>query len=253
MSQLHEVLAVIADLQATAQKAQADTIAFFTKQTHRYDGAVKRLEMFDESRKNEEPQGYESVEVSATVDQDLDAFSKEAIRFLDALAQKETTNQQAMADIVLEDGTILIAKLPATLLLTLENWLDKWKTVYENIPVVEGGVVWDADKDKGDGVFRARDPIIRHKTEKVHLHKVMVEPTDKHPAQIKEWTEDRPIGRTVQAVWTGKVFPRRRQEMLRRIGELIEAVKKARMRANTAEVIKEEVGKEIFSYIHNGR
>jgi hypothetical protein len=252
MSQLHEVLAVIPDLQTRAKEAVDQTVLKFTKQTQLFFGMVKRLQMFDDNRKQEEAEGFESRELTSTVGEELNLVSESLSRFLNALAQKEFTNQKATSDIVLSDGTVLFKNLPATLLLTLENWLEKWREVYINIPLVEDGVVWVKDENKKDGVYRAQDDILRHKTEKIHLHKILVEPTKEHPAQIREWTEDRPIGRTIQSTWTGKIFPREKAEKLARLDDLIFSVKKARMRANTTDLEKVSPGEVIFKYINLG-
>jgi len=64
----------------------------------------------------------------------------------------------------------------------------------------------------------------------------MVPPTDKHPAQVKELMEDVPIGTILVQEWSSLLTPAQKGGILDRVEELIRVVKKARSRANEAEV-----------------
>jgi hypothetical protein len=251
MGKLHEVLAVSSDLETVASKVLEEGVDTFKKRTDHFLGNLKRLEMFDEARKVEEAAFNESKEIVTTVQDKLNYVSANLIKFLDVVAQKETANQDAKADVVLEDGTKILEGVPATLLLALESKLAKFRALYEAIPTLQPGVKWIPEPDKGEGVYRADQDEIRHKTEKVVMHKVLYDATDKHPAQIKEWSEDRPIGQFVNVKWSGMITPARKSVMLSRIDELIKSVKKARTRANEQEVKSVDVGKRLFNYIHS--
>lgn len=250
MPKLHEVLAVDSDLAETAKKIAAEALGTFMKKADHFFGATKRLEMFDESRKQEEEGASESKELVTTVQEKLDYVAEHIVRHLDCLAQKESTNQVAIADVEMEDGTKLLDTVPATLLLSLENKLALFRKMYEGIPTLAPGIDWAEDPTQKEGVYKAQNDIIRHKTEQTFKSKILVEPTTEHPAQIEKWTEQVPIGNFITTQWSGMVSPARKSELLGRIDALLRAIKKGRMRANSTEVIKKSIGKVFFDYIH---
>jgi hypothetical protein len=184
MSYLHEVLAVEKDLENVATKVQEEAIVTFTKKTEHFLGNDKRLEMFDDSRRKEEDGFHEVREIVTTVDKKLDYVGESFIRYINAMAQKEMTNQSANADVVTPDGRTILFQMPATMLLSLEGRLAKLRAVYEATPTLQPGVNWVPDEAFGVGVYRASNDEIRHKTEKVLESKVLVAATDKHPAQL---------------------------------------------------------------------
>lgn len=250
MSHLHEVLAVDKELEAIAWKVFEEGVNTFTKKTEHFLGSDKRYEMFDEGRQKEAEGLREHREVTTTVPDKLFYVTGHFVRFLDALAQKETTNQEARADVLLPDGNVLLADVPATLLLALENKLAKLRALYENLPTLQPGVKWAEDTQMGKYIYKAEGDIVKHKTEKVLQFKIMVNPTDKHPAQVEKWFEDKPIGQSITAHWSGMISPAQKSNLLARIDILLHAVKKARMRANETEVVKINIGERLFNYLH---
>jgi hypothetical protein len=249
MAKLHEVLAVDSDLAETAKKIAAEALVTFQKKADHFFGATKRLEMFDESRKKEEEGAQESKELVSTVQEKLDYVAEHIVRHLDCLAQKESTNQVALADVEL-DGIKILDNVPATLLLSLENKLALFRKMYEGIPTLAPGLEWIEDPTQREGVYKASHDITRHKTEQTFKSKILVEPTKEHPAQIEKWTEQVPIGNFITTQWSGMVSPARKSELLGRIDALLRAIKKARMRANSTEVLQKPIGKVLFDYIH---
>lgn len=250
MPKLHETLAVDSDLAETAKKIAAEAIITFTKKADHFFGSVKRLEMFDENRKQEEEGAKESKELVSTVQEKLDYVAGHTARHLDCLAQKECTNQVAVADVILDDGTKLLENVPATLLLSLENKLAFFRKVYEGIPTLKPGLEWVKDSTQREGVYKSKKDITRHKTEQQFKCDILVEPTKEFPAQIEKRTEQVPIGNFITTEWSGMVSPARKSELLGSIDILLRAFKKARMRANSTEVVIKEIGKVIFDYIH---
>jgi hypothetical protein len=253
MAQLHELLAVDRDLAGASKLVVDEAINTFTKKTDHFLGNIKNLELFDEGRKQEESGFTEEKTITTTVFKKLDYVADHLIRYLDVLFQKESTNQQAKADIILEDGTVLVNEVPATMLLSLENYLEKWRAMYHSIPTLQPGIEWIVDESQGEGIFKSSKPEIRNKTEKVVRHKVLYNATDKHPAQIEKWTEDAPIGKFINIRWSGMISPADKSKIIGRIDSLIYAIKQARMRANTQEVIKVQLGKKILDFINYGK
>ncbi|MGK0291190.1 MAG: hypothetical protein ACI86H_002657 [bacterium] len=115
------------------------------------------------------------------------------VHYLDVVLQKERTNQEARADIIV-DGVTLAKEVPATFLLGLETKIRQWKTLLEEIPTPAQGIAWEKDETRGDGIYKMAHPEKKFRTGKTYKSKVLYEATEKHPAQIKEWEEAENIG-----------------------------------------------------------
>lgn len=248
MSKLHELLAVEGDLAGTYQKIMAETKVNFTKHADRYFGQHTRVEMFDENAPQE---ADVHKEMDDTVLSKLDYTADHIIRYLDVVLQKETTNQFAVSDLVV-DGVTIGTSIPATFLLGLESKLKKIRDdVYASIPTLQPGVKWEADETTGKGVFKRTFPDEKFRTKKVLKNHVKAKPTDKHSEQVEIYTEDVKIARIITDTWCGMISPAQKSAVLARIDKLIRAVKKARQQANSTEVVKVTIGKEIFNYINS--
>lgn len=247
--ELHELLAVEGDLQGTFRERVAETTQTFNKRTEHFRGHHKTLKMKDEGRSFEEPAAEDHQKLESTVDEKLDYTKKDVIRYFDAFLQKERTNQDACADLEV-DGEVIAKAIPATALLGFENKLKDVRSYYQAIPTLPPGTHWEIDETERPGVFKAREPEVREKTEKDIEHKVVVKPTDHHPAQIAERSITKTVGVFTTERWCGMITPGRKSELLGRLDKLIRACKQARQRANSTQVVKRTIGEEMFNYIH---
>lgn len=245
MSQLHELLAVEGDLNNAATKMIAEAITTFTKKPDTYRGQVRTLTMFDTGREGENVS--ESKELVDTVPAKLSYVSDSVGRYWNAMAEKERANQSANADLVV-DGQTLAYNLPATLLLGLETRLKAIRDLIAAAPTLDPSLSWTADTATGAHVWRSNDRVAM-RTEKTVKHKILVEATDKHPAQIEKWNEDVPVGKIETIQFSGMISPARKSVLLSRIDAVIRGAKKARQRANTVEVTSENIAEPIFSYL----
>lgn len=248
-AQLHELLAVEGDLKGEKNRIKDEVATVFGKKPNLFLGAIRTLEMFDEARKEEEAAGTERQEITTTVPKKLKYISGAFARFWDARLQKETANQGARADIVIDD-VVFAKNIPVTFLLGMEDELKQLRVVYDEIPTLQPGVEWVKDSQKGAGYWKALHPSSKHKTEKMVQSKIIVPASKEHPAQIREWTEDRPVGRYVTENWSGMISPAEKSIVLSKLDALLRACKKARQRANNQEVKKIAIGKQIFDFIH---
>lgn len=251
MAKLHEVLAVEGDLEGLYKRIVSETSAIFEKKGEHFTGLHKTLRMFDEQRQREAEAAEEHREMVTTVPDKLVYAANAIARYLDCVLQKEATNQEAKADLVV-DGKILAINIPATFLLGLEKRLVFIRGMYEHIPTLAPGIEWKVDDTKSEGVYVAIHPEKTNKTAKLVKHQVLVQPTKEHPAQIEKWTEDTPVGLFTTRKWSGMMSSRDKHERLARIDTLIRAVKEARQRANCQEVIKAEIGEKLFGFIEAG-
>ncbi len=247
MSKLHEILAVEGDLDATARKVIDEAINTFQKKADHFQEQHRSLVMFDENRSAENVD--ETKALVTTVGDKLSYVRRHAVKYLDTFAKKEATNQTAVADLVI-DGVTLAEAVPATMLLGLESKLKTVRGMYEAIPTLQPGTDWQPDADRGEGIYRAVEPEVRMRTEKQIQHKVLVEPTKEHPAQIEKWNADVPVGKITLRNWSGMMSPAEKSALLGRIDTLIRGVKRARQRANTTEVVNRDIGDTLFNFIH---
>jgi len=247
MSKLHELLAVEGDLEGIYKKILDETTQTFTKKADRFFGAVRTMEWFEEGNPSV-PAEHQSL--TTTVKAKL-AYQQDAIvRYLDALLQKERTNQDATADIVI-DGVKIADSLPATFLLGLESRLKRVRAVYESIPTLPPNIKWEKDETKGDDIYSRAHPEEQLKTEKIFKVQVLYDATKEHPAQVEKIPETKNVGVYKKEVWTGLLSPADKSVLLGKIDKLLQAVKKARQRANTTKVVKTTIGKELFAYINS--
>ena len=247
MSQLHELLAVEGDLEGAYKKILEETKVQFEKHPERYFGQYVQVVPFDESAPAEAPV---QKELDDTIPSKLKYTEGHIIRYLDAVLQKERTNQDARANIVI-DGNVIASDLPATFLLGLESKLKAIRqTIYETIPTLQPGIKWEKDESIGKEVYRRVNSDEKFRTKKIMKNHVVAEATKEHPAQVQVYSEDEKVARVITDTWCGMISPADKSALLGRVDKLIRAVKKARQKANTTEVLKPTIGKDLFKYIN---
>ena len=250
MGKLHQLLAVEPDLDGAYKNVLQETQVVFEKKANLFFGSIKTLKMFDENDTTKYTD--ERHELTTTVPKRLDYQNDFIAKYLDALLQKEATNQYAVADLII-DGITLGTELPATFLLALEKRLVTIRAVYKTIPTLPQGVTWEVDTTVGTDIFKTVHPDVKFKTKKTFVHKVLYEATKEHPAQIEKWDETENVGEYSIDTWSGLISSAYKAEMLKRIDDLIIAVKKARQKANSCDVVKTTIGAKLMDYINLGQ
>lgn len=246
MSKLHELLAVESDREAAATAILAETANTFSKKPDHFIGRHTTYKPFDEAEKGlEEDVTKELVD---TVPSKLEHCFSIVAKAIDVTASKDATNQHAGAAIVI-NGTALSEKLPATTLLMLENRVKKWQELFLTIPTLAPGSKWEEDKTRGAHIYIDVNPDKKFRTKKVLQHKVLVEPTEHHPAQIEKWAEDVRVGAVTETVWCGMMSPADKAALLARTGELLAAIKQARQRANMEDVVQMTIAKPLIDFL----
>jgi len=244
---LHEILAVEADLRATATKITEECIRTFKDKPIHFMKFHRKLEMFVNDGVDHPEEHQEMV---TTVSKKLSYVIDHIVRFYDAVFQKECTNQIAVADIEI-NGTVIAENIPATYLLGLEEKFKVIRNLYEAIPTLQEGKEWKPDNAIGKDIYRNVHLDEKLKTAKTFVHKVLYDATDKHPAQIEKWEEVVNVGKYVTSEWSAMLTPADKSILLERIDLLIRAIKQARQRANTAPLRKDTVARKLFDYIHS--
>lgn len=163
----------------------------------------------------------------------------------DLRASIDWANTTARADVVV-DGQVLLSDVPATHLLFLEKKLIDIQTIVEKVPVLDPAEMWNFDA--ADQLYKTA-PAETARTQKVQEHIVVVQATDKFPAQVATASVDKIIGYYELVKFSGALPMADRRRILARIQALRASVKFAREQANLVHAPKQEVGRKIFEYL----
>ena len=185
--------------------------------------------------------------VVTTVPERLDWTKGFVVDLIDHELIRDLSNQKAVADLVINGKTIATG-LPATFLLVLEKRLTALRGVYEGVPVLDASKPWVAAPGLVNQFLYG--PVVTNRTEKKTKPVVLYAATDKHPAQVKEVTEDIHVGKFEQVNFSGAVTTATKAKYLGNLDLLIAAVKAARMRANDVEVVERSIGEALFGFIN---
>lgn len=244
MGKMHELLAVEPDLKGAAEKIIAETINTFTKKPNHFEARHKSYKPIDDEGETFAPEKQEMV---TTVPKKLEHTQEVVVKFFDAITQKEMTNAEASAVIEIDGTPLIDTPLPATLLLSLEGRLRQLREVYNSIPTLDPAETWRWDEQTKTYEANSKES---YKSKKVFRNHVKAPATDKHPAQVETYTEDERVGTWTTKRWSGMVTPAEKAAVLARLDKLAQAVKRARQRANDAEVKSAEIGNVLFNYIN---
>ena len=243
-NKLHSLLACEPDLRGAGEKIIKETINTFTKKPNHFEARYKSYRPVDEDG---DTFASEKQEMVTTVPQKLDHTQNVVSRYLDAVAQKELTNTNASAILEVDGVALLDKPLPATLLLALEGKLKQLREVYNAVPTLDPAETWKWDEQTK--TYEA-NPKETYKTQKAFRNHVKAPATEKHAAKVETYTIDERVGEKKKKRWSGAITPAEKAAVLERIDMLMQAVKKARQRANDAEVKHIELGNVLFDFIN---
>jgi hypothetical protein len=246
-NKLHELLAVEQDRKHKSAQAIGEAISVFTKKDAQFDGMVKRYVTTESEDTELIPD--EAKEMVSTVKDKLEAVMEAVIAGIDAHVSKEETNCSNTAKSELKVGDTDFGTLSATTLLALEGHLAKLKELYAAVPVLDNTRKWDFDSQKG---FYKTEEEIKYRSVKRPKVIVKYEATKEHPAQTELLYLDFQVGKYVTVYSSGKITPTQKATLLKRVDELLEAVKVARAKANNVEAQQMKIAKNIFDYINKG-
>lgn len=248
MTALHEILAVEKSLETTANRLLNESIKTF-KKADLFRGVTRELKMFKPEDAHLEQ--TEHMELTTTVDENLDYLRRPLADYWDTVLRKDVTNQLAKADVILDDGTVLAKEIPATFLLGFEKKLRELREVYNMIPTLPPGRKWIKSEIDRPGVYLDNDTVKQFKSTKDPEYRVVAEATKEHPAQVKEVARTVNVGTYLTTELSGMLSPLEKAERLSRIDQLINAAKRARMRANKEAVPpRPQFGGDILKFIN---
>ena len=193
----------------------------------------------------------EQHELQTNVKKELKRLSEFLIRAVDVSHQINTGDRIAMADVVMDNGDILLKDVTALTLLELQKTLVTWRDVLATIPTLDPAKGFTVDTSQGEGVWKSR-VITRPKTAKKNTPIELVKATDKFPAHAQLVVEDVPIGTVITQEWSTMITPSDKADLLSKCEELIRAVKKAKSKANNIDVdtsSANRIGDVLWNYI----
>lgn len=246
-SKLHQLLAVEKQVKNTAEAILSEASRTFDKNEH-FIGVTKTYKPFrDEDQKDSDVYSETKV-ITTSVPEKLQYVFSSLVDSFDLELQKDISNHKAKADIVL-NGLTLVKDVPATTLLFFEQQIKKIRDMSIHIPTRQPGVNWVPDPESGKYIFKNATPVSKYRTKKEEAWEIVAPATDKHPAQVQKMTKDVNVGVFEETYQNGMFSPAEKSVFLKRIDNLLKAIKEARARANDVEVEKCEAAESIFSYL----
>lgn len=249
---LHELLAVESQLKGQAQATKNELKSTFEKKRHLFEEKVVKFTPSIEEQGLKETREQQS-DLQTTVHKELDWISDIWTKMLDTSLKVQEGCTRAFADVVLDNGTVLMTKIPVLALLELEKRASELQELVSSIPTLDPAKGFKLDADRGVGIFVARE-VNKTRTRKEAKPLVKYPATKEHPAQTEVVAVDTPIGTITEQEWSGMITPAEKADMLIRVEELRRAVKQARMRAN--EVVTADtgaIGRRMLNYVFSGK
>lgn len=233
MPSLHQLVA--AHKTITSDAASAFDRVHHQAQAHHVDGPFHGKSRVyrpkDEENGDKLPSEHKRVQLTA------DGLIEDAVAaltdFFDATATRDWANCEARADVVVR-GTTVIENAPVPYLLWLEKQLVHQRTFVSKLPVLSPEESWHWDDAQGCYVSEPTETVRSTKLPRNHeLSPAVISPTGTiSPAQVQVYTEDIPQGTWTLVKHSGALPQVQQRELLRRIKELLIAVKYAREEAN---------------------
>lgn len=238
---LHQLLAVEKDIKNSALRVITD-VYHQVEKSPLLSGISRRYRPLQEEG---ERFPAESTIVQVRVEDTFPEVQEALGKLFDLALAKEDANQTAKADIVV-DGVTLVAGIPVCALLFLEKQVSDLSAFVEKLPVLDPSERWVKDANQN---CWATEPVDTAKTKKLSRAMVLAEATDKHPAQVKEVSEDVLVGYWTTVKFSGALPAERKAVLKARVAKLRAAIKIAREDANVARVGERKLGDPILGYL----
>lgn len=241
MTRLNQIVAVVNGQKQRSQRALTD-VYHVVQKSDLFQGLTRTYQPRDEEGEALPP---ERKEVQQRVS-DVRAEADQALRKLwEVVSIQDQANCEAKADIVV-DGRVLAGQVPVTTLMYLEKQLKDIQAFFAKLPTLDPADRWAFNTDTG---LYETEPVQTVRTKKVPKSHVLYPATDKHPAQVQAYTEDVQIGTWTAVKHSGAITPREKEKMQARVADVIDAVRKAREKANEAEVTVKGQLDDVLGYV----
>lgn len=237
----HQVIALVEGKKAAATRVLSD-LHKVNQKPGLFNGLARQYAKTEELGEDLAP---ENKNVEFRAKDNIAQANNALVDLWDIVLAQDATNAKAKADIKLADK-VLAKDVPVTFLLFLEKQLTDLKTYLENLPVLELAESWEWDSTKN--LYKA-EPV--KTSRKVKVKKVLEKApaTDKHPAQVEVYDDEKVVGYWTTTKLSAAVRASEKADMLERTGKLLEAVKLAREEANSTEAELPQAAAPLLKYI----
>ena len=164
---------------------------------------------------------------------------------INLVATMDIGNRSTVADIII-DGKVLLQEIPATHLIFLEKRMEDFITFISKLPVLDVAEEWEWNENVSCYTSKPRES---SSTGKVLQHKILVEATEHHPAQVEKYSVDEIVGYWTTILSSGNIKGDDKKSLLDKARLLSESIKIAREEANMEEVQQAKVGTVIMDYL----
>lgn len=213
-----------------------------------FSGFSKVFEATEEEEVDFPPESQKVQHVAEDVlDQAMNAWASG----MDATASKDWGNLLARGTVTVR-GEVLLEDAPVTFLLFLEKKLVGIRTFVTALPELDPAQDWKYDGGLG---LHKTEPVRKVKTKKrqkaivKYPHQFSDDGKTAIPAQTEMVTEDATQGFWVEVQHSGGVKTPEKKAILRRLEDLIVAVKEAREEANSLRVDEQQVGAKLLGWL----
>jgi hypothetical protein len=242
MSRLHQLLPLRKTIQETTAKALAEARTGLSRRD--WLEGLSRTYAPKDDEGDRLPAETKLAQLSAA---DVMALVGENLaRLLDITATTEYANTEAKADVKI-DGQVLVPEAPVSYLLFLEKQIAEWERFVAALPTLDPAVHWTRDETTA-GMWRS-DPEQTVRNKKTTKPVVLYPATDKHPAQVKEVSEDVMVGTWTAVKFSGAFPAAAVREVQERLVKLRLAVLHAREEANSVEARDQNVGHAVTGFV----
>ncbi len=232
MAKFYELLAVAPNLKSQAEKLKNELIATFTKKQHLFGEKIVVSTPIEEGGI---PKTESQSKIESEVNKELRWLGNHLASAVDVEFQIGKANQVAKADVVLDDGEILLSNVPATVLLELEKRLVTFLEVVAALPTLDPAKGFEPDPARGVGYYKAL-PVEKIRTKKSKEVLELAPASEKHPRQVQVLDVDVPAANVKEQEWSSMITVSRKAEIFAKAEMIQRAIKKARSRANDIEV-----------------
>lgn len=243
---LNQVIAVVAGKKSRAQRLLTDSHHGWNKEA--IAGITKTYEPLDADG---DQYPAESKQIFLNVPDKVQEMADQIASFFDVVMTQEQGNTKARGDIDIREfgvseGKPFLTDVPVTTLLFLEKQLVDLYTFASNLPTLPKDREWKLDNNRNCYVT---EPIQSIKTGKRAKVIIKYGATKEHPAQTELFSEDMTLGTWTTTYMSSAIPSRQKADILRRIEEMQDAVKRAREQANSLEVDQVRYGRRILQHL----
>lgn len=249
---IHELLAIEPDAKNEANTRIEGVSRKFAKHAN-FDETLKTYSPLNEADMDLPDEEFKPM--ATTVADELEYLHPFVIRMLDIIAQKEASNAEAKADLIVEkaDGTELVIaeQVQVSTLVQLENlWKSSLEPLYRGIPVADVLRRWTPHPNRDNVIVTDTKRTQRTRDEKKVI--VLYEATEKHPAQTQLIQEKHVVGHFTMEACSGAMTDAQKKKIVGNVQRLIAGIKKARSRANLSPVKVVYLGEKMIHFVMTG-